>query len=202
MAGLGWCMFDPQAYWRNPNDAINKPSEYAKYTKRSDFLLNILPRYITKDNSILELGCNCGRNLNALYLAGYKYLSGIDINMSAIKLCEKIYPELYSVAEFYIESIESWLKTNPLQYDVIFTMAVLEHIPKESEWIFYNIAHKARSLILTIEDENSGSPKHFPRNYQPIFDGLGWRQIFEQRASQSDQLEGLIARAFTRKVVT
>jgi len=189
------------AYWTNPTDAPNKPQEYAKYTKRSDFLMSILPNYVNKDESILELGCNCGRNLNALYLAGYYDLSGIDINASAIRLCEKIYPDLYSVAEFYTESIESWMKTNPLQYDCIFTMAVLEHIPKESEWIFVNIAHKARGAIITIEDENSGGPKHFPRNYQKVFDGLGWRQIFEQQATSANELHGLIARVFTRKVV-
>jgi len=194
-------MSDLLAYWRNPPDAINKPSEYAKYTKRSVFLMSILPNYVNKEESILELGCNCGRNLNALYLSGYYDLSGVDINSNALKLTETIYPDLYSVAEFYNESIESWIKTNPLQYDCIFTMAVLEHIQKESEWIFVNIAHKARHCIITIEDERSGSPKHFPRNYQVVFDHLGWRQILVQQASKADELEGLIARVFKRKVI-
>lgn len=193
-------MSNLQAYWRNPPDSINKPSEYAKYTQRSEFLMDILPNYATKDFNILELGCNCGRNLQALYLAGYKHLSGVDINTTALKYGESIYPDLYSAAEFYNESIESWIKTNSVLYDLIFTMAVLEHIPKESEWIFYNISHKARYNIITIEDENSGSPKHFPRNYKVIFDQLGWWQLFEKQASKADELEGITARVFTRKV--
>lgn len=193
-------MFDPILYWTNPPDKQNKPQEYAKYLKRSDYLMSILPNYVTKDESILEIGCNCGRNLNALYLAGYYNLTGIDINATAIGLSEELYPGLYSVAEFYIESIESWMRTNPSQYDCIFTMAVLEHIPKGSEWIFYNMAHKARRTIITIEDEQSVSEKHFPRNYQAVFDALGWRQILQKQATSEDELTGLTARIFKRKV--
>jgi 2-polyprenyl-3-methyl-5-hydroxy-6-metoxy-1,4-benzoquinol methylase len=194
-------MFDPILYWTNPPDKQNKPSEYAKYIKRSDFLMSFLPNYVTKDESILELGCNCGRNLNALYLAGYYNLTGIDINATAIQYGSIAYPDLYSIAEFYTESIESWMSTNPSQYDCIFTMAVLEHIPKGSEWIFYNIAHKARNTIITIEDEQSISEKHHPRNYQQVFDALGWRQVFYKQADKSNELEGITARIFVRKVV-
>jgi 2-polyprenyl-3-methyl-5-hydroxy-6-metoxy-1,4-benzoquinol methylase len=162
--------------------------------------MTLLPNYVLKDESILELGCNCGRNLQALYLEGYYDLSGIDINASAFNYGAIQYPDLYSIAEFYTESIESWMKTNPLQYDCIFTMAVLEHIPKGSEWIFHNIAHKARHTIITVEDEQSVSERHFPRNYQAVFDALGWRQLLQKQAGSEDELTGLTARIFTRKV--
>ena len=193
-------MFDPILYWSNPPDKWNKPTEYAKYIKRSEFLMSFLPDYVNKEESVLELGCNVGRNMNALYQEGYYDLTGVDINATAIKLSAEIYPNLNSVAEFYIESIESWIKNNPLQYDCIFTMAVLEHIPKGSEWIFVNIAHKARHTIITVEDELSISERHFPRNYQVVFDRLGWRQLAQKQATSADELDGLTARIFTRKV--
>lgn len=188
------------AYWSNPPDAINKPQSYAKFVKRSEFLMSFLPDYVDTTNSILELGCNCGRNLQALYQAGYKHLSGIDINTGALVWGATQYPDLYSSAEFYNEAIESWIKTNPKQYDCIFTMAVLEHIPKESEWVFKSIAVKSRKVIITVEDERSGSPRHFPRNYADIFNGLGWKQVLIKVATKADELEGLLARVFTRRI--
>lgn len=183
-------------YWRNPPDAINKPESYAKFQKRSDFLMSFLPDYVDITSSIVELGCNCGRNLNALYLAGYKDLSGVDINTSALCYGATQYKELFDEGRFYNESIESWLKTNPKQYDCIFTMAVLEHIPKESAWVFTNISAKARHVIITVEDERSGSPRHFPRHYRDIFTKLGWAEVFTKEATQADELIGITARVF------
>lgn len=186
------------AYWSNPPEPWNSPREYAQHTKRSDFLMSILPNYVSKDESVLELGCNCGRNLNALYNAGYKKLSGIDVSHNALLYGSLMYSELHGEAVFYNDLIESWIKTAP-DYDCIFTMAVLEHIVTESEWIFEYIAQKARRTIITIEDEVSKTSGHFPRDYKAIFEGMGWKQILEKQATTQDDLKGFVARVFERE---
>lgn len=65
-------------------------------------------------------------------------------------------------------------------YDLVFTMAVLEHLHKDSEYVFKDIARIAKQYLLTIEDESGISKRHFPRNYQAIFEPLGLKQIYEE----------------------
>lgn len=55
-------------------------------------------------------------------------------------------------------------------------MAVLEHIHFDSDWIFAELVRIA-PLIITIEDEVDISTRHFPRNYQKVFEPLGMRQV-------------------------
>ena len=57
-------------------------------------------------------------------------------------------------------------------------MAVLEHLPKESEWIFEKMVKHSKHII-TIEDEKSINKICFPRNYKKIFEDLGMKQIYE-----------------------
>ena len=164
-------------YWKNPNDGVNSPESYLskRANQRTKSLVNLVKYLpIHKKDKILELGCNVGRNLEALRRANYTNTFGIDINVKAIDLGEKCFPELRGL---YYGSIEEWiieLKDN--DFELVFTMAVLEHIHPSSEWIFKEIARITKYLI-TIEDEHSESWRHFPRNYKEIFVGLGMAQI-------------------------
>ena len=62
-------------------------------------------------------------------------------------------------------------------YDWIYTMPVLEHVPRDSDWVFEHIVRVARSTLIAIEDERSTSPLHFPRNYRDVFSRFGLREI-------------------------
>jgi|GEM_PF-2464290 hypothetical protein len=64
-------------------------------------------------------------------------------------------------------------------FDLVYTMAVLEHIHDESEFIFSHITRITRKILITIEDEGGISWRHFPRNYKKIFENLGMKQIEE-----------------------
>ena len=57
------------AYWRNPDDMVNRPQDYvtAEHQQRTDTLVAIIQRLpMAKSARILELGCNAGRNLEGL----------------------------------------------------------------------------------------------------------------------------------------
>ena len=73
------------AFWRSP-DAANQPADYRDAPDRTAFLVGLVERHVAKDAPILELGCNVGRNLNALALAGYTHLTGVEINPDAVTL--------------------------------------------------------------------------------------------------------------------
>jgi 2-polyprenyl-3-methyl-5-hydroxy-6-metoxy-1,4-benzoquinol methylase len=174
-------------YWEKTVELMPKdcPGSYLKFIERSEFLNDIFKRYVSLTDSILELGCNSGRNLIYLHKIGYENLSGVDINKLAVDMC----PKYLKIA---CEPIETFVDKMP-NYDTILTMAVLQHLPKESEFIFPLIAEKAKTLI-TIEDEVASCVTHFPRDYQKVFEPLGFKQVeyYSEIKSQTKDFRGRV----------
>jgi SAM-dependent methyltransferase len=130
-----------------------------KWSARSQTIINMLCPLITKEFSILEIGCNIGRNLNHLWQAGYKNVRGIEISEHAVKRLRIEYPCLAMVpvdigpAELLIQKYDS------NSVDVIFTMSVLEELHPDSRFLFNEIARVARKYVLAIE------PRHGKRSH-------------------------------------
>lgn len=167
-------------YWKNP-DGENQPRYYMIPVERSRFLHETIKRYANTDAKILEPGCNVGRNLNYLYEAGFAKLTGIEINPNVVELLNQSYPKMARTAKIYnapIEDVISKFKRN--EFDIVYTMAVLEHIHTDSNWIFSEMQRITKSYLITIEDEAGVSERHFPRNYKQVFEPLGFAQIEEQ----------------------
>jgi len=90
----------------------------------------------------------------------------------------RAYPELSRVARVINSPIEDAIRTFAArQFDVVFSMAVLEHVHPSSNWVLPEIARVVRKLLITIEDEVGVSRRHVPRNYQSVFEPLGLRQV-------------------------
>jgi SAM-dependent methyltransferase len=168
-------------YWRRPWDGRNAPAGYLapSANERSQFLVDLLARHVPTTASVLEVGCNAGRNLAHLHEAGYRRLAGLDLSEAAVGLLRETYPQLADVP-VAVGAAEELLPTIASDaHDALFTMAVLEHVHPESEAIFGELARIAR-VVVTIEDERLHSWRHFPRNYRRIFEGLALRQIEER----------------------
>jgi len=158
-------------YWVNPTPE-NLPYTYLEHNGRSDMLVDIVKHKIAleTDRTILELGCNVGRNLSHLEMAGYTNLCGIDVNKKALDMVK-------SNACLMHGPIEKVLPRILQPYGLVFTMAVLQHIPPENDAVFEHIARLGKYNLLTIEDERYSSNRHFPRNYKVVFEKLGLRQM-------------------------
>lgn len=176
------------SFWKNTQnnteyDKIdNSPLSYTVGKKKSKYLVSLIKKYISKKSKILEIGCNVGRNLNELHLNSFKNLHGVEINSDAIKLMKKIYPGLYKKIKINIGPIEREIKKfENNKFDLIYTMAVLEHIHWDSEFIFKIMKKISSHFIITIEDESTAwSNRHFPRNYKIIFEDKNWKQIYKK----------------------
>lgn len=188
------------AYWKAPYDGINEPTDYLQGEERSRFLLELVRRHLGSTGSVLEVGCNVGRNLNFLYQAGFAPLAGIEISENAVALLRKNYPELAAHVRIILSPVEEAIRTlNDREFDLVFTMAVLEHIHSESEWVFGEMVRVCGRYLITIEDENELSWRHFPRNYRHVFEPLGMRQVAEQPCAGIEGLPGsFVARVFCR----
>ena len=187
-------------YWNRPTDAGNAPQSYLEGAARSQFLVELIKRYTKPNTRVLEIGCNVGRNLNYLFNAGFSNLSGIEINEEAVRLLKQSFPEMADHIAIHNTPVEEIIRhfAND-EFNIVFTMAVLEHIHTDSEWIFSEIVRITKDHLVTIEEEKVMSGRHFSRNYKRIFESLGMKQIEETRCNE---IEGLgskfYARVFTK----
>ena len=191
-------------FWKTAakeSTADNSPNNYIKGKKRSVYLVNLIAKYLNKKSKILEIGCNVGRNLEYLHKNNFQNLTGVEINKEAIKLMRKTYPNLYKAAKIYISPVEDWMMKNKQEsFDLIYTIAVLEHIHWDSEFIFDIIKKISKKYIITIEDEfTPWSNRHFPRNYKNIFEDASWKQIYNVNCGSIDILDDrFIVRVFEK----
>lgn len=157
-------------YWIKPYEGQNLPQDYIEGHQRSQFLVELIKKYLNSNAKILEIGCNnVGRNLNYLFNAGYIRLAGVEISEDAIDLMKRVYPEMAKQIKVYCGSVEDIIKDfEDDAFDVVFTMAVLEHIHPDSEFIFPEMVRITRRYLITIEDERTISWRHFPRNYRKL----------------------------------
>lgn len=177
-------------YWIDPKDK-NSTSSYVSGIDKSKFLHDFITSTTDIDelSSILEIGCNVGRNLDYLFNKGFHSLHGIEISTKAIDLMKVEYPKMAKHSNIVNKPVEDYMqdiKTNSI--DMIYTMAVLEHIHTDSEWIFEDMVRISKQYIITIEDEVCTTWRHFPRNYKDIFEDLGMVQIYEVKC---DDIKGL-----------
>ncbi len=194
---------DLRHYWESPTDSGNKPEGYAQVGKeRSDFLVNLVKKLNPQPASILEIGCNVGRNLQYLLNAGYPNLTGIEISNQALEALKRYFPDLSGVAKTINLPVELALpQFQDGSFDLVFTLAVLEHVHPEEDGIFREINRITRNHLITIEDERHQSERHFPRNYKKIFTKLDFREIVSYRGNKMVDIgldRNFIARVFNK----
>jgi SAM-dependent methyltransferase len=188
------------AYWREPWDGRNGPRTYVAdaANERSRFLVDLLGRHVPTTASVLEIGCNAGRNLKHLHDAGYRHLSGLDISPEAVALMRGTYPDLAAVPVTVAPMEEALPDLDDDAFDAVFTMAVLEHVHPDSAWVFGEMARIAGTVV-TVEDEQLQSWRHFPRNYRTIFEAMGLAQVEEFDCRKVKGLgRRFVARVFVR----
>lgn len=173
----------------------NRPDNYLKPLERSEYLYENIKGIVPSHARILELGCNVGRNLAYLREKGYSNLIGIEINHDAIALGAQ--KGNFGYITVWESSIEHYFNVIKVGFDLIFTMAVLEHLHPKSEWIFEKMA-KASKYILTIEDEASRSFQHTARNYKEIFESFGMEEIKSENCNHVFPGKQMILRLFKR----
>lgn len=181
-------------YWRQ---SVQEPSLYAAVgPKRSEFLVCLVERF-APPGRILELGPNVGRNLHYLREAGFGELEAVEISATAVGEMRTRFPELEDV-EVHVGTIEDNIsRFDDREFACVFTMAVLEHIHADSEWIFAEMARIA-DVVITVEDEQGISERHFPRDYRKMFEPLGMVQVYSEELNreQHDLKNGFVARVF------
>lgn len=131
-------MSDQEKYWsgpfgknyleRNPKSGEEVDRLYLeKYgIKRSELNEEFLGNF-DKNSRILEVGVNCGSQLELLENMGFKDLWGIDVSQDALAMLKKKHPN-YNVV--LASAVDIPFKNN--FFDIVFTSGVLIHIHEKN----------------------------------------------------------------------
>ncbi len=184
-------------YWSKPDDDVNRSEEYVHPVARSIYLETLIKTHCTEVSSILELGCNIGRNLNHLKQTFNIPVAGIEISKYALDLIQKTYPSLRDCT-FYNGDMTGIIESIPDKtYDMVFSMAVLMHLhPATPEQFWSHIIRIAKRYIITIENESIGSNRNWPRNYKQLLEPFGAQELYSEKVGQVSGLENYITRIF------
>jgi SAM-dependent methyltransferase len=187
------------AYWSAPPDAANDTAGYAAAPPaRSAYLVHLLRRLAPPPARALEVGCNAGRNLAALHAAGYRRLTGVEISARALAQFATAFPTAYDASRVHCGPAEDVLRGLPDgAADVVFTMAVLEHVHPDAESLFADMVRVAARVVVTIEDEGHVTGRHFVRDYGAVFGALGCTPVFAEPTPETLGLgTSFVTRAF------
>jgi len=177
-------------YWRNPhtyarNDkevVFGTPAFYSEQTFNpiSEQIVKLLEMSgADKEWKVLEVGCNCGRNMVHLLRAGYENVDGVEINPEAVEHAREFFPSV--AGAMTVSDAQSFLAMKPTDYyDLVFTQSVLMHVPPEDDYLFKQITRVASKMLFIseVEIQSGNLMRHkFNRNYREVFEALGWRQV-------------------------
>jgi hypothetical protein len=91
-----------------------------------------------------------------------------------------VYPDLLPAVTMYNAPVEDVIRgLADDSFGAVFTMAVLEHIHPDSDWIFAEMVRVCRGVIVTIEGREEPDVAPFPLDYRSIFESLGMIQVRE-----------------------
>jgi SAM-dependent methyltransferase len=170
---------DLYEFWRQESPEGNF-FEAIDANPRSGTICTALLGLVDTNARILEVGCNVGRNLNHLNKMGFKNLAGIEINPHAVERLRQSYPNLKDVP-VHVGTAESVLPgIGDNEFDVVFTMAVLEHIHPDSVHVYGHIARIAKKHVLAIEprvEVNNTSHRQHPWDVPKEYAKHGLRPI-------------------------
>jgi len=85
-----------------------------------------LLKYVEDGNSVLDVGCGNGRLLEILAEKKIKYV-GVDLSAGLINICQQKYPNY----KFAVSDILNLGELPEYDFDFVFCVAVLHHLPGE-----------------------------------------------------------------------
>lgn len=125
---------------------------------------------LRQPQSVLELGCGTGQNLEALQLllGQQTELEGVEINEQAANACK--------VGTIHVRSLlgltgSTWLRT----WDLVMTKGVLIHQPPDELPTIYDMMYRASNRYIFIAEYYNPTPVEIPYRGH---DGVLWKRDF------------------------
>lgn len=159
------------------DDTVHKPSWFYELDPVALLLLNEIKAYASPSHRILDVCCNVGRHLNALYEAGYTNLSGFDIMKPAVDQIPSLFPSIVS-CDIRLGNIVDILPSYQSDsFDWAFThSATIENVHPSfpvHKHLFNKVTHGCIFLL-------NVNGHLYPRNYRRLFEQAGFLTISDK----------------------
>ena len=153
------------------------PSAYQR-TSPGPLMVRLLLHTPTT-NSVVDLGCNSGSNLNILYESGFDRLAGVDAGRDALDLFAITYPESFHKADVKHDLFQRWLvNTADAAFDTLHCNGVAIELVHPSFPIVQEICRVTRESVFISLTEQGHS---YPRYYIRQFEARGFRLVWCSR---------------------
>jgi SAM-dependent methyltransferase len=178
--------------WKN-YEGLNAFGRFMMKNKEKVFE-KIIPIYIPKNYSVIDIGCGAGHTLNIFRKIGYKNSIGIDPSKHSIELCEKI--NFIKNKDVFISDAKKWKG----QKDVVMSHGLLEHfdylIMKDLIKQFVRISK--HFIILTQPNPNALISKlaqktewererpYTEENYIKLFETMGCQLVHKSKINLNE----------------
>ena len=130
-------------------------------------------------DSVLDMGCNSGANLNFLFQASYRQLYGVDASGAALELFSHNFPETFEIAHVRHDLFQGYLPRCPDDMvDVIHSNGATLELVHPSFPIVDEMCRVARRAVYVDIQERGHA---YPRNYIAQFQRNGFQLVYCDR---------------------
>lgn len=165
-----------QRHWRTQNQGDRHGfDKYNIFHPRIPIIISELQSRVQSENSILDLGCNCGYYLSLLKKEGYRNLSGIDISPVAIQYGkEQLGLSDVDLTVGSFEEILPKFAAERAQFDLLYTLGATIELVHPSFDIIGHICKISKRFIVLIISESGHS---YPRFWEYEFNRNGFLMV-------------------------
>ena len=188
-----WPSITDAESWAVSSEAVGwQPSAYI--VKEPRRLLRRLLDTTSREQSVLDLGCNSGSHLDLMRKAGFQVLYGVDAGREALALFSSTFPETYELADVEHDLFQRYLRRRPdRSVDVLHSNGATLELVHPSFPIVSEICRVTRHRVLVDIQERGHS---YPRDYIAQFEHHGFRLVYCERPV--DLVEGTSLLEFER----
>jgi SAM-dependent methyltransferase len=163
--------------WRKARKGDNIGYQhYLELSEGSKQLLSEIQSRTSPNDKILDLGCNVGRELNHLWQAGYRNLTGVEIGEEPVRAMREVFPSLAQGARILNASMTAAVREfKNGEFDLIYAHGSLVSLSAREQYVFDEMSRITRRWLLVLENEWSGML--FPRDFGRVFSARGMREV-------------------------
>ncbi|MBV9462961.1 MAG: methyltransferase domain-containing protein [Verrucomicrobiae bacterium] len=166
--------------WRHAKNGQNFGyHSYLELDELSRKLLDQIMQRVGPADSILDLGCNVGRELNALWVQGHRRLTGVEIGLEPVQAMARIFPELAAGARILNCSMTEGVRQfGDGEFRLVYAHGSLVSLTARQQFVFDEIARISSRFVITVENEWSWML--FPRDFRKVFEDRGFVQVHSE----------------------
>lgn len=129
--------------------------------------------------SVMDMGCNSGTNLNFLYQAGYRRLYGVDASGAALEHFARIFPQTFETADVRHDLFQRYLQScSDGTVDVIHSNGATLELVHPSFPVVGEMCRVARRAVYVDIQERGHA---YPRDYIAQFERNGFQLVYCDR---------------------